>query len=923
MQRLKLLLVLLLVSLILGGTTAPLASAQGITDPEVDAILSQMSPEQRVGQLFLITFYGTDISPDSDIGRLITEYGVGGVVLLEENDNFSGSDPLDVQVQQMTASLQMLAYQRGETFGGDVSGPSDSVGAYIPLFIVIQHEGSAQNYTHLLSALTPLPSNMAIGATWEPANAEATGEVLGAELAALGINLLLGPLADVVEEPHPTTPGDMGTRVFGGEPFWVSQMVAAYIRGVHEGSGGRVAVVPRHFPGHDTADRLAQADGLTVGHIRYQGFQGENRLLATRPISLDSQNLPKLLALQPIADWHNAGGLIISDALGLRGVRRFYDPQETRFPSRLIAQDAFSAGNDVLFLGNFGSNPPVDQTQTIIDTISWFVQRYNEDTALQASVDASVRRILRQKLDIYGEFEIDRVLSASTAPASLGQRADVTLATAQSALTLLSPQQADLLASPQVGQNIVIFTDTRMVRQCSTCPETPLIAVDALQSRILSLYGPEASGLVSLSDISSFSFNRLVDYLEFGPTPSSDTEPTPEPDPLPVALDRADWIAFVMLDVTPDVPSSDAVKRFLSEASVSPDTQIVVMAMGAPYYLDSTEVGKLSAYYALYGYTRPFIDVAARALFQQATLNGAPPVSVSGIGYDVLGATSPDPAQMLTLSYEVETATGDDQLPPTSQPTPGSTLTPAATPTGESGFSVRLGDTLRLSTSVILDLNGNPVPDGTPVEFIFSYTGGPLQTTSATTVSGIARTTFRLDTMGELVITAQAGQALSSIPLTARISEAGTVEFITQVPPPTETPSPTPEAVTVTADSALPSPTPAVDNGGSGGPVNFGDLFLSLIGLITVCAAVFVFSLLRTGDNNHSLTVALLSALVGLVGYIYYALMLPGSPFWRELWTDNWAASLAAWVAALIGLGLTQLGLYAWNRWGPIVSGGR
>src|SRR5574341_1598483 len=114
--------------------------------------------------------------------------------------------------------------------------------------------------------------------------------------------------------------------------------------------------------------------------------------------------------------------------------------------------------------------------------------------------------------------------------------------------------------------------------------------------------------------------------------------------------------------------------------------------------------------------------------------------------------------------------------------------------------------------------------------------------------------------MGELVITAQAGPALSSIPLTARISEAGTVEFITQVPPPTDTPSPTPEAVTVTADSALPSPTPAVDNGGSGGPVNFGDLFLSLIGLITVCAAVFVFSLLRTGDNNHSLTVALLSA---------------------------------------------------------------
>ncbi len=68
--------------------------------------------------------------------------------------------------------------------------------------------------------------------------AEEAGRVAGQELAALGFNLLLGPSADVVQVPQPYTAGDLGTRVFGGEPFWVSQMTVAYVRGVHEGSGG-------------------------------------------------------------------------------------------------------------------------------------------------------------------------------------------------------------------------------------------------------------------------------------------------------------------------------------------------------------------------------------------------------------------------------------------------------------------------------------------------------------------------------------------------------------------------------------------------------------------------------------------------------------------------------------------------------------
>ena len=47
------------------------------------------------------------------------------------------------------------------------------------------------------------------------------------------------------------------------------------------------------------------------------------------------------------------------------------------------------------------------------------------------------------------------------------------------------------------------------------------------------------------------------------------------------------------------------------------------MAFDAPYFLDSTEISKLSAYYGVYSRTGAFVDAAARALFLESPLLGA------------------------------------------------------------------------------------------------------------------------------------------------------------------------------------------------------------------------------------------------------------------------------------------------------------
>src|SRR5436305_4827934 len=148
-----------------------------------------------------------------------------------------------------------------------------------------------------------------------------------------------------------------------------------------------------------------------------------------------------------------------------------------------------------------------------------------------------------------------------------------------------------------------------------------------------------------------------------------------------------------MLNVTSDVPSSNVVSTFLAQR---PDIwrnnnkKIVVFAFDAPYYLDTTDLSKLTAFYALYSRSPAFVTVAARLLFRNLAPHGAPPVSVPGINYNISEVTRPDPKQIIALHFEQAVATGKN----TPQPP-----------------SLHLGDTITLTTGIIHDTNGHPVPD--------------------------------------------------------------------------------------------------------------------------------------------------------------------------------------------------------------------
>src|SRR5690554_3010592 len=127
MSRYSLLSRLLVLLALLGQIFAPATVQAQDTQSSVDALIAAMPPEQRVGQLFMVSIPGTDVGPDSAAARLVRDLRVGGVLLRPSNENFVSADDTITQVISLTNGLQTLAAAGSSAAGG--SGP------FIPLFI--------------------------------------------------------------------------------------------------------------------------------------------------------------------------------------------------------------------------------------------------------------------------------------------------------------------------------------------------------------------------------------------------------------------------------------------------------------------------------------------------------------------------------------------------------------------------------------------------------------------------------------------------------------------------------------------------------------------------------------------------------------------------------------------------------------------
>ncbi|HZW52694.1 MAG TPA: beta-N-acetylhexosaminidase, partial [Candidatus Elarobacter sp.] len=111
-----------------------------------------------------------------------------------------------------------------------------------PPLITVDQEGGRVERIH--DGVAALPSAMAVGATGDVALAEKLGTLVGRDLARLGINVDLAPVADLSLQPRSVV---VSTRAYGDDPERVGAFAGAFAHGLERAG---VAATVKHFPGH-------------------------------------------------------------------------------------------------------------------------------------------------------------------------------------------------------------------------------------------------------------------------------------------------------------------------------------------------------------------------------------------------------------------------------------------------------------------------------------------------------------------------------------------------------------------------------------------------------------------------------------------------------------------------------------------------
>ncbi|GIF00798.1 glycoside hydrolase family 3 protein [Paractinoplanes rishiriensis] len=308
--------------------------------------------------------YGADVSTGA---QAVAKYHLGGVIYFTWSRNLANP----AQIAALSNGLQAASR--------------------IPLQISTDQEGGVVN--RIGAPLAVSPGNMALGATFDPATAEAAARVSGTELMALGINTVHAPVVDVNTNPRNAADG---VRAFSDRTRHVSNFAGQAIKGY---KSARIAAQAKHFPG--LGDTTVNTDnGVAITHETRQQilathvppFQtairaGAEAIMAAHIVApaLDPSNRPASLS-RPIVtgllrEQLGFNGVVITDALDAAAL--------DDYPEDQVVLDAVNAGVDQLLMPR---NVP-HAIQTLLDAVA-------AGTVSERRLDQSVRRILKAKTNI-------------------------------------------------------------------------------------------------------------------------------------------------------------------------------------------------------------------------------------------------------------------------------------------------------------------------------------------------------------------------------------------------------------------------------------------------------------------------------------------------------------------------------------------
>ena len=280
----------------------------------------------------------------------------------------------------------------------------------VPLFIAADiEEGVGQRF----SGATEFPPPMALGeiAKYDLETAiELTynmGKIIGKEALSIGINWILAPIVDINNNHNNPV---INIRSFGETPEIVSQLAKAFIEGT---KNYPILTTAKHFPGHGNTDNdshielpIINSDSKRLNNLELVPFREVINAKVDSIMSAhilinawDKKNpatLSKKILTEQLRKNLNFEGLIITDALIMGGISKYFSPEE-------IAIKAIKAGANILLMPNNLNNT--------IETINDAVE--SGELEIEA-IDQSLDKIWKAKNKIYNyRHDIDSVYTLS------------------------------------------------------------------------------------------------------------------------------------------------------------------------------------------------------------------------------------------------------------------------------------------------------------------------------------------------------------------------------------------------------------------------------------------------------------------------------------------------------------------------------
>jgi beta-N-acetylhexosaminidase len=533
-------------------------------------LIDDLSDADLVGQRLMAGFDG--LTPTSGILDLIQRERVGGIILFSRN--IASAE----QLLALTSQLQQAARDSGHP---------------APLLISMDQENGMVR--RLGPWATAFPGAMALAAAGSEALAEEVAEASGLELAALGVNMNLAPVADVNNNPANPV---IGVRSFGDAPAPVARFVAAQTRGYQR--AGIVATL-KHFPGHgDTAtDSHRALPVIPYGYERLRAIElppfragiatGAAAVMTAHvalPALTGSPDLPATLAPEIIQD-------LLRDELGFQGVV-ITDCLEMAAIAKTVGTSkaaalALQAGADIALISR--------REDYIRAALADIRERLADGSLPHAALVEGTKRVLALKRRFLSWEAVDRVASGgslaivgSPAHRALAQRAY------ERAVTLIR-NEAEIL---------------------------PLRLTESERAGIIT-WAPHALSLVA--DI-PYRAAILAETLarHYRNVASAILTEDATADQLAAAQQVAEAEAVILVTISASQePAQLNAMRDLASRVRAAGHRVIGVAVGVPY--GAALIPEIAVQLATYDYTAPALEAAARVIAGEIIPTGRLPVS--------------------------------------------------------------------------------------------------------------------------------------------------------------------------------------------------------------------------------------------------------------------------------------------------------